>query len=1349
MKKANKFLAVLFLCASMGLAACSFPAEFGGSSASDSSSQNARNPQIEAIYNLYAERTQAAGGEPLSYEDWLASIKGEKGEPGQNGQDGHSPVVAINSEGYWTIDGVNTGVKATGDPGQPGQQGKDGTSLHIGSGQPNANLGKEGDSYINSDNWDFYLKSANGWQLVGNIKGANGQNGSNGSNGQNGTNGSSLKTGSGAPDAELGETGDSYIDTDTWNFYRKTASGWEYVGNIKGADGQNGKDGTNGTDGKDGKDGTNGTDGKDGKDGENGQDGKDGKDGENGQDGKDGKDGQTAWSNTILPSEHGYITVNVGSALVGTPVTFTAHPDNDYYLSELELNGVSVIAGVVNNSYTTEMVENGFVVRAIFSQGQAPVHVHDYGEYRYDSEQHWQQCTCGDIINKGNHEFGDWTTDVQPTEQAAGHKYRTCSVCNYVQEDIIPALAHQHTSDGSWQSNATGHYHVCAGCGEIYEFDSHDFEETNRQDATDDQDGFVTETCRVCGYVRQTVIPANKKTIRVMATNDIHGQIYQETSVDNEGNPYATRAGIDKTMTFLKNEKAKGNTLLIDQGDTWQGSAYSNYDHGGLLTDLMNYVQYDARTIGNHDFDWGLEPIETNAKKSYAGYTTPTLAANIYDYDFVTKTEGDVQQAQLGVPSVTYTFDGVKVGIIGTIGSTDYSSQITSICTNNVKNIIFKKHIPIIKQEAERLRNEENCDIVILSHHGDQDDLTGNNLNQFIDLALCGHSHQYEHFEEGNLLYVQSQGNNRQLWEIDLKINLTNRKIEDEVAATTYAASYIAREVADQDVDSTITGLINDNYARCLREVPLNDVVANNVTGSFGASTSAANLMADAVYEAAEAEGYDIICSYVNNARHDLYNGEWTYADVYEAFPFENEIYIMDITAADMVNEIGKWNYVCKDMSKWPTDGFDVYDTTTKYRIAVIDYLGVHSGVDREYDYFPSCNGETVGVLSKKYRPILVDYLDNHDFDNGVALNTDDYNSDLVAKFKRVGCAPTKAFELTFMYNYEGADVYQTVTGRQNQPYSNFYPVAPQRDGYTFAGWYLDAACTKPATGYITENKTLYASWVLGSFYSMDFTMSSLLDGEGNYRTGEQTFTVPVSNGTDTINVNVAFENVGYYEAYNEITLNKDSGMMITLPDGYVIKSYNIQSYKNYIELYSNASMSLGYPAQGVEGASSRFTWQDSGLNYSSLYIHNANNNPEISGGRSYLYGVHLDILPTNYAPASQSAMPNSGYGLRFLDGSFMNSEYVGKDGDFDQYRIQNRMFLQGQEFQLFDFANRAGWTVAIDGYSFGGSSANDTKWENYLSNDGTRYTVLQDFNVSAIYIKMLNGRDQIYIALA
>ena len=1299
MKNRNKFLAMLFLCASMGLAACSLPggnggpSGQGGSGGESSQKQNSRDPQIEAIYNLYAERAQAAGQEPLSYEEWLASIKGEKGDPGQNGQDGHSPVVAINSDGYWTIDGVSTGVKATGSPGAVGQQGKDGTSLLIGDGAPSTNLGLLGDSYIDSNTWDFYYKTQNGWQKLGNIKGADGATGSTGAGGQNGQDGNSVKTGSGAPDALLGETGDSYIDTDTWNFYSKTANGWQLVGNIKGADGQNGSSGQN---------------------------------------------GKTAWSNTILPSQHGYVTVNVGSALVGTQIVFTAYPDEDYYLSELELNGISVIGDVVNNTYTTEMVENGFVVRAVFSLGEVPAHVHEFGDYQHNDQQHWKECSCGEISSKGDHEFGEWTTDVQPTESSVGHKYRTCSVCNYQQEEDIPALEHVHTSNNTWLSNDTGHYHVCTGCGEIIDLASHDFVEIDRQEPTVSVDGYYTEQCRVCGFERQIAIPASGRNIKIMATNDIHGQIYEEYGVDGDGVQYVERAGADKYMTFLKNKKEQYNALLIDQGDTWQGSVYSNYNHGGLLTDLMNYVQFDSRTIGNHDFDWGVDPVEENAQKDFNGYTTPSLAANIYDYDFDTKTEGDVQQSQLGVPSVTYTVNDVKVGIIGTIGS----SQITSICTNSVKDICFKRHIPIIKTEAERLRNEEDCDVVILSHHGGQEDLLNENLNQFIDLALCAHTHKYEYTQEGSLVYVQGRSNNRVVWEINMTYNISTQRLENTPSYMAVTANYISGTISDVEVDPTISRLISQNYEDCKVAEPLVDQnVANNVTGTFREKPELANLMADAIFEEAKAEGYDIYCSYTNTARHDLESGTWTYNQVFEAFPFENDIYIMDVTAAEVVEEIANWNYLRKDMDKWPSE-FDVYDNNKTYRIAVIDFLGAHSDSNRNYDYFASCNGEPVATLSKKYRQIFLDYLHNHGFDTGTALSPADYASSL-PQFEQSGCAPTKACELTFMYNYGEEGVYQVVNARQGQPFSNFYPASPERDGYVFAGWYFDAACSQLAGGKVKNDTTLYAKWEAGSFYSFDFRLSNLSNGSGGYYYGNQSFTVAASNGNESINVTVDFTDAKYKAEYDEFGMAQGTGMLITLPEGYVIAGYSIDAYYDNFDLYSNATREIYYPfGSKSEGSNHRFTYQGSGLNYQTLYIYNH------YSGNGFLYSAHFNIKQTNYAPAQAGSLPNSGYGFRFLDETFIQATYANNENGFNQYLIENRSFTAGQTFQLYDFENTAGWVVDIDVYSFGGNP-DDVKWSNYLSNDGTKYTVLQNFNVSAVYIKLKQGQDQLYFQLA
>lgn len=153
---------------------------------------------------------------------------GEQGIQGVPGKDGYTPVITISSDGYWVIDGVKTNTKAQGEQGEPG---KDGTALLTGNGEPSVNLGKNGDSYIDLDTWNFYVRTNNTWIHVGNIKG---------NQGNNGVDGATVLTGKNEPSAGLGKNGDSYIDLSTWNYYVKENGTWVLKGNIKGSDGQDG-----------------------------------------------------------------------------------------------------------------------------------------------------------------------------------------------------------------------------------------------------------------------------------------------------------------------------------------------------------------------------------------------------------------------------------------------------------------------------------------------------------------------------------------------------------------------------------------------------------------------------------------------------------------------------------------------------------------------------------------------------------------------------------------------------------------------------------------------------------------------------------------------------------------------------------------------------------------------------------------------------------------------------------------------------------------------------------------------------------------------------------------------------
>ena len=122
----------------------------------------------------------------------------------------------------------------------------------------------------------------------------------------------------------------------------------------------------------------------------------------------------------------------------------------------------------------------------------------------------------------------------------------------------------------------------------------------------------------------------------------------------------------------------------------------------------------------------------------------------------------------------------------------------------------------------------------------------------------------------------------------------------------------------------------------------------------------------------------------------------------------------------------------------------------------------------------------------------------------------------------------------------------------------------------------------------------------------------------------------------------------------------------------------------------------------------------------------------------------------TEYKPSSSTETASTGFGFIFLGAhkTYMVGEYTQDFDGFKQYKLTARAFTKNQEFKLYDFEHDASWVVAIDGYSFGGTSATATEWQKYLSNDGEKYTVLQDFNASEVYIKIKEGSDQVYFSL-
>ena len=179
--------------------------------------------EIRAIYESYVIAVTASGETPLSYDEWLKTVKGDKGD--------------------------------TGAPG------KDGTRWHVGTTAPtNVSGANIGDFYINTESFEVYYLTANGWSLLGSIKGEDGEDASGGAGtpGAPGEDGTVWFTGAGAPVSIAGaKAGDLYLDTASCDVYKYESGAWTKITNIKGDKGDDGEPGTGaGTPGEPGEDGT-------------------------------------------------------------------------------------------------------------------------------------------------------------------------------------------------------------------------------------------------------------------------------------------------------------------------------------------------------------------------------------------------------------------------------------------------------------------------------------------------------------------------------------------------------------------------------------------------------------------------------------------------------------------------------------------------------------------------------------------------------------------------------------------------------------------------------------------------------------------------------------------------------------------------------------------------------------------------------------------------------------------------------------------------------------------------------------------------------------------------------------
>ena len=221
-----------------------------------------------------------------------------------------------------------------------------------------------------------------------------------------------------------------------------------------------------------------------------------------------------------------------------------------------------------------------------------------------------------------------------------------------------------------------------------------------------------------------------EKTIIILHTNDTHSQIepLEEGKRDEFCGGYARRMGYIQQM---RNEHP--DLIVLDAGDFSQGTPYYNFYHGRVEIDAMNRMQYDAITLGNHEFDYGVDTLAAVLQLAHF----PIVCAN---YDVTgSPLEG------LVVPYTVIKRSGLRIGVFG-IGVNPKGL----IAEKNFAPLQYMDPVTSAQQVANVLRDEEKCDAVIcLSHLGTHPIIGGNisdmelaEKTQNIDVIIGAHTHK-------------------------------------------------------------------------------------------------------------------------------------------------------------------------------------------------------------------------------------------------------------------------------------------------------------------------------------------------------------------------------------------------------------------------------------------------------------------------------------------------------------------------------------------------------------------------------------------------------------------------------
>ena len=423
--------------------------------------------------------------------------------------------------------------------------------------------------------------------------------------------------------------------------------------------------------------------------------------------------------------------------------------------------------------------------------------------------------------------------------------------------------------------------------------------------------------------LRLTPGAADVYVLPLFETSDTHGYL-----ADTSGDEYEYRLAFiaDK----VKDVRGHGElydasaAVLVDGGDIYQGNSLSNLLHGDSVSAAYQIMGYDAVTVGNHEFDWGIEntvdPDCTMKDYSVGGQkfenTVPVTACNIYkDGKRVTFTKDCVileKTASSGGKKLP-----VRVGVIGF--ASDYASSIMDSKFTGAGYSV-REDYAAAEALALRLESEGECDVTVLLTHGEASEAAARlSVGSPVDLVLGGHTHRSVTGTAPNgVRYAQPACYGGAYVYCELRFTQDNGKAvfdgvgRTETVGVTSDPSRLYNNEKNSDTLDLDTVLLSDMFIAEIREalnekIGFIDTEAKRyvfIRDSGERACTMGNWLASVTARAVEADdGFintgglrlDIDLRYYDETK------DITASDVYAMFPFENRIYCYELTYAELL----------------------------------------------------------------------------------------------------------------------------------------------------------------------------------------------------------------------------------------------------------------------------------------------------------------------------------------------------------------------------------------------------------------------------------------------------------------